>query len=127
MKKAILLTGTLLLLLQISYGQYTTADIKQYIATYSDVAVKKMQEFGIPASITLAQGILESGAGTSDLARIAIAGDTREMGSIPESGRCPGVGNDSLLQYSCLENSLDRGSWWATVHGVVESWTGLNE
>ena len=71
MKKAILLTGTLLLLLQISYGQYTTADIKQYIATYSDVAVKKMQEFGIPASITLAQGILESGAGTSDLARIA--------------------------------------------------------
>ena len=51
------------------------------------------------------------------------AGDTREMGSIPESGRCPGVGNDSLLQYSCLENSLDRGSWWATVHGVVESWT----
>ena len=71
MKKVVGVIGTILLVLQISYGQYTTADIKRYIDTYSDVAVKKMQEFGIPASITIAQGILESGAGTSDLARIA--------------------------------------------------------
>ena len=39
-------------------------------------------------------------------------------GSIPESGRSPGEGNDYPLQYSCLENSTDRGAWQATVHGV---------
>ena len=39
---------------------------------------------------------------------------------IPELGRSPGKGNDSPVQYSCLENSLDRGAWWATVHGVAE-------
>ena len=41
--------------------------------------------------------------------------------SIPGSGRPPGVGNGNLLQYSCLENSMDRGAWQATVHGVAES------
>ena len=39
-----------------------------------------------------------------------------DKGSIPGSGRSPGVGNVSLLQYSCLENPLDRGAWWATAH-----------
>ena len=51
----------------------------------------------------------------------ANAGDTRDSGSIPGSGRSPGVGNGNLLQYSCPENSLDRGAWLATVHGVAES------
>ena len=41
--------------------------------------------------------------------------------SIPGSGRSPGEGNGNPLQYSCLENSMDRGAWWATVHGVTES------
>ena len=41
--------------------------------------------------------------------------------SIPGSGRCPGEGNGYPLQYSCLENSMDRGAYWATVHGVTES------
>ena len=53
----------------------------------------------------------------------ANAGDTRDMGFIPESGRSPGVGNGNSLQYSCLENSIDRGAWWDTVHGVTESRT----
>ena len=44
------------------------------------------------------------------------------IGPIPGSGRSPGEGNDSPLQYSCLENSMDRGAWWATVHGVAKSW-----
>ena len=41
----------------------------------------------------------------------------------PGSGRYPGVGNGNLLQYSCLENSMDGGAWWATVHGAAKSWT----
>ena len=45
----------------------------------------------------------------------ANAGDVRDTGSIP------GVGNGNLLQYSCLGNSMDRGAWWVTVHGVAES------
>ena len=43
-----------------------------------------------------------------------------DMGSIPGSGRSPGGGKGSPLQYSCLENSMDRRAWWAVVHGVVE-------
>ena len=52
--------------------------------------------------------------------------DVGDLGSIPGSARSPGVGNDNSLQYSCLENSMDRRTWWATVHGVAKSWTGLS-
>ena len=48
-----------------------------------------------------------------------------DPGSIPGSGRCPGEGNGNPLQYSCLENSMDGGAWWATVCGVTKSQTGL--
>ena len=51
------------------------------------------------------------------------AGDTRDTGLIPGSGRSFGIGNGILLQYSCLENYMGRGAWWATVHGVAKSWT----
>ena len=50
----------------------------------------------------------------------ANAGDA---GLIPGSGRAPGEGNGNLLQDSCLENPMDRGAWWATVHGVTKSQT----
>ena len=53
----------------------------------------------------------------------ANAGDTRDMGLIPGQGRSPGVGNDNPLQYSSLENFMDRGAWWATVHGVAKRQT----
>ena len=56
----------------------------------------------------------------------AKAGDTRDMGLIPGSGRFPGEGNGSPLQYSCLENSMDRGAWLVTVHEVAKSWTRLS-
>ena len=46
-----------------------------------------------------------------------------ELGSIPGSGGSPGEGNDNPLQYSCLENSMDRGAWWPTVHEVAKSQT----
>ena len=49
------------------------------------------------------------------------AGDERDMGSIPGSGRSPGEGNGNPLQYSCLGKPMDRGAWWATVHGVAKS------
>ena len=49
------------------------------------------------------------------------ARDARDTGSIPGSERSPGVGNGNPLQYSCLENSVDRGARWATVHGVAKS------
>ena len=45
------------------------------------------------------------------------------LGLIPGLGRYPGEGNGHLLQYSCLENSIDRGVWWATVHGVTKNQT----
>ena len=49
-----------------------------------------------------------------------------DLGLISVSGRSPVRGNDNPLQYSCLENSIDRGPWWATVHGVTKSWTRLS-
>ena len=48
---------------------------------------------------------------------LANAGDVRDVGSVPGLGRCPGVGNGNPLQYSCLENPMDRGAWEATVQG----------
>ena len=50
-------------------------------------------------------------------------GEARDIGSISGLGRSPEVGNGNLLQYSCLENSMDRRAWRATVHGVAESQT----
>ena len=47
--------------------------------------------------------------------------NARDTGSIPGSGRSPGEGNGNPFQYSCLENSMDRGTWQATVHGAAES------
>ena len=53
----------------------------------------------------------------------ANSGDVRDSGSIPGSGRSPGGGNGNPLQYSCLQNSMDRGAWRATVPGVTQSQT----
>ena len=55
--------------------------------------------------------------------RPASAGDIADVGLIPQSGRSPGEGNGNPLQYSCLENIMDRGALWATVHGVAKSCT----
>ena len=49
----------------------------------------------------------------------ASAGDIRDLGSVPVSGRSPGGGHGSPLQYSCLVNPMDRGVWWATAHRVA--------
>ena len=53
----------------------------------------------------------------------ANAGGIRDVGLIPGSGRFPGGGRGNTLQYSCLENSMDRGAWQAAVHRVAQSYT----
>ena len=54
------------------------------------------------------------------------AGYARDMSLIPRLGRCPREGNGNPLQYSCLENSVNRRAWQATVHGITKSWTWLS-
>ena len=61
--------------------------------------------------------------GSDEKASACNAGD---LGSIPGLGRSPGEGNGTPLQYSCLENPVGRGAWWATVHRVAKSWTQLS-
>ena len=55
----------------------------------------------------------------------ASAVEKRDAVLIPGLGRSPGEGNGNPLQYSCLDNSMDRGAWWAAVHGVAKSWRRL--
>ena len=57
----------------------------------------------------------------------ASACNAGELGLIPGWERSPGEGNGNPLQYSCLENPMDRGAWWASVHGVAKSWTRLSD
>ena len=57
----------------------------------------------------------------------ANAGDTGKAALIPGSGRSPGEGNGNPFQYLCLENPMDGGAWWATVHGVAKSRTQLSD
>ena len=52
--------------------------------------------------------------------------NARDAGTIPGSGRFPGEGNVNSLQYSCLENSMDRGAWWTTFYGIAKSGTRLS-
>ena len=58
---------------------------------------------------------------------LANAGDVRDAGSVPESGRFPGEGNSYPLQNSCLENSMDRGAWKPVAHRVAKSRTQLTD
>ena len=57
----------------------------------------------------------------------ASACDAEDPGLIPGLGRSPGEGNGNPLQYFCLENPMDRGDWWPTVHGVAKSQTRLSD
>ena len=50
----------------------------------------------------------------------ACAGRRKKLGSVPGSGRYPGEGQGNPLQYSCLENPMEKGAWWAPVHGITE-------
>ena len=68
--------------------------------------------------------ICTSTLGTSQMAQwYSISANAGDAGSIPASGKSPGGGNGNLLQYSCLDNPMDKGTWWATVYGVAKSQT----
>ena len=72
----------------------------------------------------LAKGFPRDGSGKEPPAN---AGDTGDAGLITGSGRSPGGGCGNPLQCSCLENSMEKGAWWATVHGIAESQTKLSD
>ena len=55
------------------------------------------------------------------------SGDIKDVGSVLGSGRSSGAGHSNPLQFSCLKNPIDRGAWWATVHGITKSWTRLKK
>ena len=75
--------------------------------------------------IATCSGILVGFPGGSEgKASACNAGD---LGSIPGSGRSPGEGNGNPLRYPCLQNPMDRGAWWAAVHGVTERQTGPSD
>ena len=75
--------------------------------------------------LSLTQRGLPGGAVVKNL--LTSAGDVSDTDLIPRSGRSPTAGNGYPLQNSCLENSMDRGAWWATVHGVAKSRTRLSK
>ena len=70
---------------------------------------------------SLAGGICPGGSEVK-----ASACNAGDLGSIPESGISPGEGDGNPLQYSCVENPMDGGAWWATIHGVAKSRTRLS-
>ena len=71
----------------------------------------------ITSSFITSQGFPGGSDGKSSACNVG------DLGSIPGLGRSPGEGNGNPLQYSCLENSMDGGAWWAAIHGVTKSWT----
>ena len=73
--------------------------------------------------------VFTAGDGQSKLGVLRAAGlpQRGDLGLIPGLGRSPGGGHGTLLQYSCLENSMDGGAWWAAVHGITKSQTGPSE
>ena len=83
-------------------------------------------QLGVKAveSLDVSRACLGSPGGSNSKEFTCNAGD---LGSIPGLGKSPGGGCDNPLQYSCLENPMDRGAWWATVHGIAKSWIQLND
>ena len=93
----------------------TDAKKTDWIESIKDTAVSDFVNHLRTAAPTRAE------AGGSDGKESACS--ARDPGSIPGLGRSPGEGNGYPFQYSGLENSMDRGAWWAAVHGVAKSWT----
>ena len=89
--------------------------------------------FSSPGGVTQARAAVVLGLRLPGSAAFPGGSDDKEsacnvgdLGSIPGLGRSAGEGNDDLLQWSCLETPMDRGAWWAIVHGIANSWTFLS-
>ena len=102
---------------------------KEGISTYLKIKVKlswlkqiKAMDFAFKLRKRLCHVGFPGGSDGKEFA--PSAGD---LGLIPRLGRSPGKGSGNPLQYSCLGNWMDRGAWWATVHGVAKSWTQLSD
>ena len=65
-------------------------------------------------------------SGKESVCNVGATGDTGDTGTVPGLGRSPGGDHGNPLQYSCLENPIDRGAWWTTVHRVAKSQTQLS-
>ena len=111
-----------------SWGQYPTVAITSWMLEgrtwYRDPAPISEIIFRIDLVILCLNALRGFPGGSEVKASACNAGD---LGLIPGSGRSPGEGNGNLLQYSCLENPMDGGAWWATVHGVSKSQTRLSD
>ena len=89
----------------ISFLEHSSAFVFQKVRFCSNEDIQKLIQFSFPCSSVSKES----------------ACSAEDLGSIPGSGRPPGEGNGNPLQDPCLENPMDRGAWWATVHGVTES------
>ena len=78
-----------------------------------------------PVEFTVGQGFVPGGSAVWNLP--AGQEDAGDVGSIPGWGRSPGGGHSSPFQYSCWDNPMDRGTWWAIVHGVTRSWSDATD
>ena len=81
------------------------------VRTYFINIFKELKDMGFPGGLAVKN--LPDNAG--------------DAGLIRRSGRSPGEGNGNPLQYTCLENLMDRGAWWAAVHGIAKSWAQLSD
>ena len=122
-----------------SLSLFTFPASEKEMATHSSVLAWRIPGTGEPGGLP-SMGSHRVGHDWSDLAagghgNLGFPGgsDSKEsawnagdLGLIPGSRRSPGRGNGNPLQYSCLEHSMDRGAWWAVLHGVAKSWTWLS-
>ena len=90
-------------------------------------SILKSRDITFPTKVHMIKALVFPVGFPSSLDGKASAYNVGDPGSIPGSGRSPGEGNGNPLQYSCLENPMDRGAWWATVHGVAKSRTWLSD
>ena len=116
--KASILQCSALFIVQLSYP---------YMTTGKTIALTRWTFSGKVMSLlfNMLFRLVMSFSGDSD--GKASAYNAGDPGSIPGSGKSPGEGNGNPFQYSCLENPMDRGAWWATVHGVAKSQTRLSD
>ena len=111
-------THSITSLIELKYIQ----NVVRYYFRDADTEGKTLRENkGLNLWLSLEPRASPCGSNGKELARSA--GDSRDLSSVPESGKFPGEGNGNPLQYSCLRNPMDRGVWWAIVHRVTKGQT----